>query len=129
MLEVNDENFQFFKTIGTKIKLDNIIKDLKDFRVEFDVFSSELAIRNAGKVDEVLKLLDKWIYINEGATFLKTTDFTDDKDRVIIKTDGAYTYLLPDIAYHKDKLERGYTTLVDCLGADHHGYIERMRSS
>jgi arginyl-tRNA synthetase len=73
--------------------------------------------------------MDKWIYTQEGATFLKTTDFTDDKDRVIIKSDGAYTYLLPDIAYHKDKLERGFTTLVDCLGADHHGYIERMRSS
>ena len=129
LLEVNEENFQFFKTIGTKIKLDNIIQDLKDFRVEFDVFSSELAIRGAGKVDEVLKIMDKWIYTQEGATFLKTTDFTDDKDRVIIKSDGAYTYLLPDIAYHKDKLERGFTTLVDCLGADHHGYIERMRSS
>ena len=129
LLELNDENFNYFKKVGTKLELDKIIKDLKDFRVEFDIFSSELAIRDAGKVDEVLRDLKKWIYVQDDATFLRTTDFTDDKDRVIIKSDGAYTYLLPDIAYHKDKFERGYTTLIDCLGADHHGYIERMRSS
>ena len=129
LLERNEANFEYFKKVGTKLELDKIIKDLKDFRVGFDVFSSELAIRNEGKVDEVLKLLKPWIYVQDDATFLRTTDFTDDKDRVIIKSDGAYTYLLPDIAYHKDKLDRGFTTLVDCLGADHHGYIERMRSS
>jgi arginyl-tRNA synthetase len=129
LLERSEENFNYFKKVGTKLELDKIIKDLKDFRVEFDIFSSELAIRNEGKVDEVLKELKPWIYKQDDATFLKTTDFTDDKDRVIIKSDGAYTYLLPDIAYHKDKLDRGFTTLVDCLGADHHGYIERMRSS
>ena len=129
LLEVNDENFQLFKTIGTKLKLENIVKDLKDFRVEFDVFSSELAIRGAGKVDEVLEVLDKWIYSQDGATYLKTSDFTDDKDRVLIKSDGAYTYLLPDIAYHKDKLERGFTSLIDCLGADHHGYIDRLHAA
>ena len=129
LLERTSENFEYFKKVGTKLELDKIIKDLNDFRVGFDVFSSELAIRNAGKVDEVLENLKPWIYTQDDATFLKTTDFTDDKDRVIIKSDGAYTYLLPDIAYHKDKLERGFTTLIDCLGADHHGYIERMRSS
>lgn len=129
LLEDNDENFAYFKKIGIKLELDKIIKDLKDFRVEFDVFSSELAIRNAGKVNNVLESLKPWIYVQDDATFLRTTDFTDDKDRVIIKSNGAYTYLLPDIAYHQDKLERGFTKIIDCLGADHHGYIERMRSS
>ena len=99
------------------------------FRVHFDVFSSELAIRNAGKVDKVLEDTKKYQYTEDGALFIRTTDFTDDKDRVIIKSDGAYTYLLPDIAYHQDKLQRGFTKLVDVLGADHHGYIERMKSA
>lgn len=129
LLEDNDENFQYFKTVGTKLELDKIIDVLEMFKVHFDVFTSELAVRNAGKVDTVLQELKPWIYDKEDAKFLKTTDKTDDKDRVIIKSDGAYTYLLPDIAYHKDKLQRGFTTLVDVLGADHHGYIERMRSS
>ena len=129
LLEDSDENFQYFKTVGTKLELDKIIDVLEMFKVHFDVFTSELAVRNAGKVDTVLQELKPWIYDKEDAKFLKTTDKTDDKDRVIIKSDGAYTYLLPDIAYHKDKLQRGFTTLVDVLGADHHGYIERMRSS
>ena len=91
--------------------------------------ASELAIRNAGKVDKVLEDTKKYQYTEEGALFIRTTDFTDDKDRVIIKSDGAYTYLLPDIAYHQDKLQRGFTKLVDVLGADHHGYINRMKAA
>lgn len=129
LIEDNEANYNFFREVGTKLELDKIIRDLTDFRVEFDIFSSELAIRNAGKVEYILDKLKPWIYFDQGATFLKTTSFSDDKDRVLIKSDGAYTYLLPDIAYHKDKLDRGFTTLIDCLGADHHGYIERMRSS
>ena len=128
-LKDSDESFEYFKRRGTELELNKLIDDLKMFRVHFDVFSSELAIRNAGKVDKVLEDTKKYQYTEDGALFIRTTDFTDDKDRVIIKSDGAYTYLLPDIAYHQDKLQRGFTKLVDVLGADHHGYIERMKSS
>ena len=128
-LKDSDESFEYFKRRGTELELNKLIDDLKMFRVHFDVFSSELAIRNAGKVDKVLEDTKKYQYTEEGALFIRTTDFTDDKDRVIIKSDGAYTYLLPDIAYHQDKLQRGFTKLVDVLGADHHGYIERMKSA
>lgn len=123
------EAYEYFKTRGTELELEKLINDLKMFRVHFDVFTSELAIRNAGKVEKVLEELKPFIYQSENATFLRTTDISDDKDRVLIKSDGAYTYLLPDIAYHQDKLKRGFTKLIDCLGADHHGYIERMKSS
>ena len=128
-LKDSDESFEYFKRRGTELELNKLTDDLKMFRVHFDVFSSELAIRNAGKVDKVLEDTKKYQYTEEGALFIRTTDFTDDKDRVIIKSDGAYTYLLPDIAYHQDKLQRGFTKLVDVLGADHHGYIERMKSA
>ena len=125
----SEEGYNYFKRRGTKFLLDKLCDDLTDFRVKFDVFSSELDIRNAGKVEEVLDLLKKYEYNEENALFLRTTDFTDDKDRVLIKSDGSYTYLLPDIAYHKNKFDRGYDVLIDVLGADHHGYIERMKSS
>lgn len=124
-----DNDDEFFSEVGIKMALENIKKDLKDFRVEFDVFSSEKAIRKAGKVDNVLELLKPYCYTNEGALFLNTTKDGDDKDRVIIKKDGSYTYLLPDIAYHKDKFDRGYEFLIDLFGADHHGYIARMKSA
>jgi arginyl-tRNA synthetase len=125
----SEEGYNYFKRRGTKFLLDKLCDDLTDFRVKFDVFSSELDIRNAGKVEEVLDLLKKYEYNEDNALFLRTTDFTDDKDRVLIKSDGSYTYLLPDIAYHKNKFDRGYDVLIDVLGADHHGYIERMKSS
>ena len=128
-LKDSDESFEYFKRRGTELELNKLMDDLKMFRVHFDVFSSELAIRNAGKVDKVLEDTKKYQYTEDGALFIRTTDFTDDKDRVIIKSDGAYTYLLPDIAYHQDKLQRGFTKLVDVLGADHHGSIERMKSA
>ncbi len=123
------EGFEYFKKRGTELELHKLEQDLKMFRVTFDIFSSELAIRKAGGVEQVLQRCKPYIYQNQGATFLKTTAFSDDKDRVIIKSDGSYTYLLPDIAYHINKMERGFDLCVDCLGADHHGYIERMKSS
>lgn len=120
---------EFFKQRGSEMALGNIKKDLKEFRVEFDVFTSEKAIRQAGKVEEVIGLLKPYCYEKDGALFLNTTKDGDDKDRVIIKSDGTYTYLLPDIAYHKNKYDRGYTYLIDLFGADHHGYISRIKSS
>ena len=70
-----------------------------------------------------------YTYEEEGALWFKSTEFGDDKDRVLIKSDGSYTYLTPDIAYHLNKLDRGYEYLVDLLGADHHGYINRMKAA
>ncbi len=128
-LHGGEEAMDYFRKRGTELELEKLRKDLEDFRVTFDVFSSELAIRNRGEVDQILKKLEPYTYNKDGAVFLKTTDFGDDKDRVIIKKDGSYTYLLPDIAYHNNKLSRGFSLLVDCLGADHHGYISRMKAA
>lgn len=128
-LDDSDEGFEYFKRRGTELELKKLEKDLLMFRVKFDVFSSELAIRKNGGVEKVLKQCHDYLYQQDGATYLKTTAFSDDKDRVLIKSDGNYTYLLPDIAYHVNKLERGFKLCVDCLGADHHGYIERMKSA
>lgn len=125
----SDEAFEYFKKRGTELELDKLNSDLKMFRVNFDVFSSELVIRKNGEVDDVLQKLSDYIYKDDNAVFLKTGDFLDDKDRVIVKSDGSYTYLLPDIAYHYNKLKRGYELCIDVLGADHHGYINRMKSS
>lgn len=110
----------------------NIIKqDLKDYRVEMDLFSSESAIKERGMVEQTLQILKEVgsLYEADGATFFKSTQFGDDKDRVLIKSDKTYTYLTPDIAYHVDKLSRGYDYLVDLLGADHHGYINRLKAA
>ena len=128
-LDDSEEGFEFFKKRGTELELRKLEKDLEMFRVTFDVFSSELQIRKDGGVDRVLDVCKDYIYEQDGATYLRTTAFSDDKDRVIIKSDGSFTYLLPDIAYHVNKLERGFDLCIDCLGADHHGYIERMKSS
>ena len=126
---VQTSDLEFFKEKGIELALNNIKKDLKNFRVEFDVFTSEKAIRKAHKVEEVLKELKPYLYEKDGAIFLNTTKDGDDKDRVIIKKDGSYTYLLPDIAYHKDKFDRGFEYLIDLFGADHHGYVIRLKSA
>jgi len=104
---------------------------LKDLRVVFDVWSSEQAVRDAGKVDSALTLLAQRGLTEErdGALFLKTSGFGDDKDRVLRKSDGSLTYFVPDIAYHIDKHERGFARAIDVWGADHHGYIPRMRAA
>ncbi len=126
----NKENFEALTNIGMKEELDKIKKDLHFFRVDFDVYTSERDIRKNNHVQEVLEnLYSKYTYVEDGATFLKTSDFIDDKDRAVVKSDGSYTYLMPDIAYHLNKLSRHYDLLIDVLGADHHGYINRMKSA
>jgi len=99
------------------------------YRVGFETFSFETDVRAEGGVEKVLEGAKDYLYQNEGATLLKTTAFGDDKDRVIIKSNGDYTYFLPDIAYHLNKLSRNYVKLIDILGADHHGYIMRMKAA
>lgn len=119
----------FFKKEGIKLELDQINKDLNNYRVKFDIYSSELVIRSDNAVEKELDYLKDHIYLKDGAKVLKTTDYLDDKDRVIVKGNGEYTYFLPDIVYHVNKLSRGYDKLIDVLGADHHGYINRMKSA
>ena len=119
----------FLKERGMAIELDKIRNDLNLFRVSFDIFSSELKVRAGGAVEKELQFLDKYIYEDGDAKVLRTTDFLDDKDRVIVKSNGDYTYFMPDIVYHVNKISRGYDQLIDVLGADHHGYINRMKSA
>ena len=128
---LHEENpIPFLKERGMAIELDKIRDDLNKFRVRFDVFSSELKVRSGGAVEKELEFLKNYIYETEdGAKVLKTTSFLDDKDRVIVKHNGEYTYFMPDIVYHVNKMSRGYDQLVDVLGADHHGYINRMKSA
>ena len=124
-----DNPLEFFKQKGMGIELERIKNHLSIFRVNFDVFSSEKAIRGNGAIEKEVEFLKPYSYVQEGATFLKTSSFLDDKDRVIIKSDGDYTYFMPDIVYHVNKMSRGFDQLIDVLGADHHGYINRMKSA
>jgi arginyl-tRNA synthetase len=125
------ERFEFFRQYGLDEEMAKLKRDLEDFRVRFDVWFSETSLYKNGKIDKALEALRAtgYIYEQDGATWLRSTDFGDDKDRVLIKQDGSYTYLTPDIAYHKDKLDRGFEKLINIWGADHHGYIPRMRAA
>ena len=125
------ERIDFFREYGLKYELSKIEKDLADFGVYFDNWFSETSLYKSGKIIEALKTLEEgnYTYEQDGATWLKTTEFGDDKDRVLIKKDGTYTYFTPDIAYHQDKLDRGFDTIINVWGADHHGYIPRMRAA
>lgn len=103
---------------------------LAAFHVHFDVWSSEQALVESGAMDAALADLRErgHAYDADGATWLRSTEFGDDKDRPLLKSDGDPTYLLPDIAYHRDKFARGFDLLIDVWGADHHGYVPRMRA-
>lgn len=104
---------------------------LQKFRVQFDLFYSELDLHNSGKVDTSYKKLQDSgkLYEEEGAIWFKSSEYGDDQDRVIKKADGSNTYLTADIAYHIDKLERGFDRLINIWGADHHGYVPRVKAS
>ncbi|WP_066073705.1 arginine--tRNA ligase [Neobacillus soli] len=126
-----DDRQAFFRAYGLKYEMAKLKEDLEDFRVRFDVWFSETSLYQNGKIDEALAALraSGYVYEEDGATWLRSTDLGDDKDRVLIKQDGSYTYLTPDIAYHKDKLGRGFEKLINIWGADHHGYIPRMKAA
>ena len=115
-----------------KKEMEDLQKALLDnFRVHFDNFYSELSLHKSGKVDECVQKLKNSgkIYQKDGADWFRSSDYGDDQDRVIKKADGSNTYLTADIAYHIDKLERGYDRLINIWGADHHGYVARVRAS
>lgn len=105
-------------------------RSLKAYDVEFDTWTSEKSLRDKGAVEEALDRMrdNDDLYEEEGAVWFKSTKYGDDKDRVMIKGDGEYTYVAPDFAYHLDKLGRGFTKLIDVLGPDHHGYQGRMQA-
>jgi arginyl-tRNA synthetase len=111
--------------------IDGIRQDLADFGVEFDNWFSEQSLYDAGKVAEAIgELKDRGVvYENEGAFWFKTTDFGDEKDRVVVRNNGRTTYFASDIAYHQDKFERGFNRCIDVWGADHHGYIPRVTAA
>ena len=106
-------------------------RDLAEFGVRFDVVTTESSIYQRHLIDATLTELAQQghTFTSEGALWLRTTGLGDDKDRVLKKSDGTYTYLVPDIAYHRDKHERGFVRAIDVWGADHHGYIPRMRAA
>lgn len=126
-----DERRAYFRTYGLKKELDKIKRDLGRFGVHFDNWFSETSIYEDNLIPPVLQELrdNGHIYEEEGATWLNTTPLGDDKNRVLIKNDGSFTYLTPDIAYHRNKFGRGFERLINIWGADHHGYIPRMKAA
>lgn len=126
-----DERLEYMKEFGLQASLKNISRDLEDFHVVFDNWFSERSLYKDGQIPAAVKKLEEggYIYEEDGATWFKSSEFGDDKDRVIIKQDGSYTYLTPDIAYHKNKLDRGFDKIINVWGSDHHGYIARMKAA
>ena len=121
---------EVLRTEGTALMVDDIRESLRAFGVEFDVWFSELSLASSGAVDRALARLREQghVYEQDGAVWLRTTDFGDDKDRVLVKGDGSGTYFLSDAAYYVDKRARGFDRCVYMLGADHHGYVGRLRA-
>ncbi|HHV72358.1 MAG TPA: arginine--tRNA ligase [Clostridia bacterium] len=114
-----------------KEKLTAIKNDLAAFGVEYDVWFSEQSLYDSGKIKETLDLLQEkgYLYEKDGAIWLKTTLFGDDKDEVVVRANGVPTYFAADIAYHRDKFERGFTWIINIWGADHHGHVARMKGA
>ncbi|EGQ3620068.1 arginine--tRNA ligase [Staphylococcus pseudintermedius] len=127
----DDERLKTFRQLGVDYEMAKLKQDLADFNIHFDNWFSETSLYEKGEIKAVLERMKEngYTYEQDGATWLRTTDFKDDKDRVLIKKDGTYTYFLPDIAYHYDKFQRGNDNLINLFGADHHGYINRLRAS
>ncbi len=125
------ERLQKIREYGKKRLLAKIEADLSKYRVQFDVWFSEISLYESGAIEETLEALRQrgYTYEKDGALWLKSTEFGDDKDRVLIKQDGSCTYLTPDIAYHRNKFHRGFEQLINVWGADHHGYISRLKAA
>jgi arginyl-tRNA synthetase len=128
---VSPEDLDAVGRRGIALVLAAAEETLHRYGVVFDTWSSERALHESGAVERALNEAREagHVYESEGATWLRTTSFGDDKDRVLIRSDGDPTYLLSDMAYHRDKLSRGSDRLIDVVGADHHGYVERLRAA
>lgn len=119
-----------FRAIGVDLMFTHIKESLHEFGTDFDVYTHEDAMHTSGRVDEALAKLRETgnIYEKDGATWLRASAFGDDKDRVVIKSDGKPAYIAGDIAYYLDKRQRGFDLCIYMLGADHHGYIARLKA-
>ncbi len=125
------KNLGFFSDFAVNKILAGIKNDLKQFSVEFDSWFSQKKLSRQGKVKRALDALreNNFLYQKEGAWWLKTAQFGDDKDRVVIKSDSSLTYIAPDIAYHQNKYKRGFSRIINIWGPDHHGYIARLKAA
>jgi arginyl-tRNA synthetase len=125
----DEEMRETFRAIGVDLMFTHIKQSLHDFGTDFDVYTHEDSMHSSGRVERAIAKLREAgsIYEKDGAVWLRTTDFGDDKDRVVIKSDGAPAYVAADIAYYLDKRERGFDLCIYMLGADHHGYIARLK--
>lgn len=121
----------FFREYGGRALLDTIRTQLRNFGIEFDVFFSEKAMRERGEVTQAMEVLRArgLLYTADGAEWYRSTQFGDDKDRTVVKSDGELTYFASDIAYHRNKYERGFHKLINVWGADHHGYVPRLKAA
>lgn len=127
----NDEDVVWFREYAYAKNLEEIKRILKELHIEFDIWTSERSLYEKNMVEENLNALATKgdIYSQDDAMWLATSKYFDDKDRVLKKSDGNYTYFASDVAYHMDKFNRGYSNLIDVWGGDHHGYINRVKSS
>jgi arginyl-tRNA synthetase len=125
------ENYDLVFDQGLNEITDNIRRDLAEFGVEFDHWFSERSLHQSGEMEKAIETLEKngHLYEKEGAKWFRSTDFGDEKDRVVVRDNGQTTYFASDIAYHLDKLDRGYQRLIDIWGADHHGYVARVKAA
>jgi arginyl-tRNA synthetase len=126
-----DEQKETFRSIGVDLMFDHIKKSLHEFGTDFDVYTHEDSMHTSGRVEQAIAKLRETgnIYEKDGATWLRTTEFGDDKDRVVIKSDGQPAYIAGDLAYYLDKRQRGFDLCIYMLGADHHGYIARLKAA
>jgi arginyl-tRNA synthetase len=129
--EIKSLDVEYFSNYAVNIILQEIKNELLEFGVDYEYWSSQKQLREEGKIDEVLVELKKkeLIYEKDGALWFKSAQFGDDQDRVVKRKDGSYTYFAADIAYHRDKFERGYDMLINLWGPDHHGYISRLKAA
>ncbi|MCV7229748.1 arginine--tRNA ligase [Mycolicibacterium komossense] len=127
----DDQQQETFRSIGVDLMFTHIKESLHEFGTDFDVYTHEDSMHTSGRVDQAIAKLRETgnIYEKDGATWLRTTEFGDDKDRVVIKSDGQPAYIAGDLAYYLDKRQRGFDLCIYMLGADHHGYIARLKAA
>ena len=125
------EQHEIFRAVGVDLMFGQIKASLHEFGTDFDVYTHEDSMHSSGRVDQAIAKLRETgaIYEKDGATWLRTTEFGDDKDRVVIKSDGQPAYIAGDLAYYLDKRQRGFDLCIYMLGADHHGYIARLKAA
>ena len=126
-----EQQCETFRSIGVDLMFGHIKQSLHDFGTDFDVYTHEESMHSSGRVEQAIARLRETgnIYEKDGATWLRTTEFGDDKDRVVIKSDGQPAYIAADLAYYLDKRQRGFDLCIYMLGADHHGYIARLKAA